>query len=471
MIKKSLLVIFSIAIFIVASTSFADDFPDAEKAPDEVLLHERILHIASNPDDPVTLVMTVFTPNGTGPFPLAVMNHGSTGGVPPEQQPRYRLTFSAYYFLSRGYAVALPMMRGYGGSGGHLPPHGCEDLAMGLDAAKDIRAAIDYMKRQPYIDGSQIVVAGQSFGGWNTLALGALDVPGVKGLVSFAGGMKDASCRDPDNALIAAAGRLGTEVSTPSIWFFGDNDHIFETPVWRAMYDHYTAEGAPAELVAYGRFGVDSHNLLGSAEGLPIWVPKLDAFLGRIHLPNTLVHLEYLPQAAPPPSHYADLPDLQALPYLGAIGGGRGVAYYQRFLGKALPRAVAIGIHGAGEASGGFDPILWAMRRCQKVTIGCRLYAVDNEVVWVRPTPAPAPSHFAAIGDESVIPYLSAQGRLGYEKFLMMGRPRAFVIASDGGWAAASLGPDPVAYAQTRCSAAHAGCRLYAVDGDVVWQP
>jgi dienelactone hydrolase len=470
MVKKSPLIFFFILLLAVTQLAFADDPTDVEKAPDAALLHERVLHIPSDQDDPVTLVMTVYTPDGSGPFPLAVMNHGAASDVPPEQQPRYRLTFSAYYFLSRGYAVALPMMRGYGGSEGRLHSHACEDLTTGLEAAKDIRAAIDYMKKQPYIDGSQIVVAGESFGGWNTLALGTLDVPGVKGLVSFAGGMKDSGCSDPDDALITAAGQLGNEVSTPSIWFFGDNDQVFAEPVWRAMYEHYVAGGAQADLVAYGTFGTDSHHLLGSGAGLPLWVPQLDAFLGRVHLPHTLVHPEYLPQAPPPPSHYADLTDLQALPYLNAISGDRGVTYYQHFLGMQLPRAIAIGLHGAGEASGGFDPILWAMRSCQRATTNCRLYAVDNNVVWQRPTPVPPPSHFAALSDESAMPYVNQQGRLDYEKFLMMARPRAFAIAPDGGWGAASQGPDPVAFALAKCGATHAGCRLYAVDGDVVWQ-
>jgi dienelactone hydrolase len=469
--KNPLLAIF-IALYLLAfwRVSSADDASDADKAPDAALLHEQVLHIAGNPDEPVTLVMTVFTPDGPGPFPLAVMNHGSNGNLPANQQPRYRLSFSIYYFLSRGYAVAVPMMRGYGGSDGHVRAHGCDDLATGLDAAKDIRAAIDYMKQQSYIDGSRIVVAGQSFGGWNALSVGALKVPGVKGLVSFAGGMKASSCRDPDAALVTAAGDLGGEITTPSIWFFGDNDQVFDTPLWHAMYERYAAASSvPSELVAYGRFGIDSHNLLGSGEGLKIWVPKLDDFLGRVGLPNKLLYPQYLPQPAPPPSHYANLTDLQALPYLGVLGSGKGIAYYQDFLNKPLPRALAIGIHGAGDASGGFDPILWAMRRCEKITLGCRLYVVDNDVVWIRPTPEPTPSGFAPLIDEGAVPYLNAQGRVGYEKFLMMGRPRAFAIAPDGGWAASSLGMDPVAAVLTRCNAAHKDCRLYAVDGDVVW--
>jgi dienelactone hydrolase len=468
---RDTLVMFVAALFLLhAGALMAQDSSDAEKAPDAALLHEQVVQIPSDPDDPVTLIMTIFKPDGPGPFPLAIMNHGSTSAIPQAEQPRYRLSFSNYYFLSRGYAVAIPMMRGYAGSGGQFHSHGCDDLATGIDAAKDIRAAINYMKQQPYIDGSRILVAGQSFGGWNTLAVGALKVPGVKVLVSFAGGMKASSCRDPDNALITAAGELGDEVSTPSIWFFGDNDQIFATPVWHAMYEHYVAAGAPAELVAYGTFGTDSHNLLGSGEGLSIWAPKLDDFLGRHGLPNKLLYPQYLPQTPPPPSHYADLTDFQALPYLNVFPNGKGVAFYQQFLAKPLPRALAIGLHGAGEASGGFDPMLAAMRHCQHITIGCRLYVVNNDVVWTRPTPAPPPTHFAQLGNESAVPYLGQGGRLGYEKFLMMVRPRAFAIAPDGGWAASARGLDPVAEALADCNAKHQGCRLYAVDGDVVWQ-
>jgi hypothetical protein len=235
------------------------------------------------------------------------------------------------------------------------------------------------------------------------------------------------------------------------------------------MCDHYTAEGAPAELVAYGTFGKNSHNLLGSGAGLHLWVPKLDAFLAKVDMPNTLLYPEYLPMPAPAPSHYAALDDFQAVPYLSAYGD-KGMAYYQQFLAKPLPRALAIGPHGVGLASEGFDPIAHAMKLCAQNSPDCRLYAVDNDVVWVRPTPVPAPTHFAQLSDESAVPYLNTQGRAGYEKFLLMHRPRAFVVAPDGGWDAASMGADPVAFALQGCGARHANCQLYAVDGDVVWQ-
>uniref|UniRef100_UPI001F25213C dienelactone hydrolase family protein n=1 Tax=Paraburkholderia adhaesiva TaxID=2883244 RepID=UPI001F25213C len=329
----------------------------------------------------------------------------------------------------------------------------------------DISAVIGYMKQQPDIDGSRIVVAGQSFGGWNTLALGTLDVPGVKGLMSFAGGMQEVGCTDPDSALVTAAAILGKQTKTPSIWFFGDNDQVLNTSLWHTMYDRYVAAGGPAELVAYGSFGADAHQILSYPEALGLWVPKADAFLARVGLPHTEIYPEYMPMPVPPPSHYADLNDTQALPYLGE----QGPAYYRKFLDKPLPRALAIGPNGAGASAGGFDPLAQALKRCGEHGPGCRLYAVDNTVVWVRPTPAPKATHFAALTDVAAVPRLNAAGRSAYAQFLQMPLPRAFALAPDGSAVASSRGADPVAYALEHCRQLYHRCQLYAVDGDVVW--
>jgi dienelactone hydrolase len=467
--KRFLLAALALLLSVSAVSALADDAQDARealKAPDASLLHERVLSVPGDPENPVMLQTTLFTPEGSGPFPLAIMNHGATKDAPPEEQPRYHLTFSAYYFLSRGYAVALPMMRGYAGSSGKLLRHGCDDVAVGLDAARDIRSVIEYMKQQPGIDGSRIVVAGQSFGGWNTLALGTLNVPDVKGLVSFAGGMKASDCPDPDAALIDSAGVLGAHTTIPSIWFFGDNDAVFATATWHAMHEHYTASGGKAELVAYGTYMSDSHNLLSSEEGLHLWIPKLDAFLARVGLPSKMMYPEYLPMPVPPPSGYAKLDDVNSVPYMRT---DQERAFYKKFVNRPLPRALAVGPRGISSTSGGFDPLAQALKLCAQQSPNCRLYAVDNDVVWTRPTSVPPPTRFAELSDVNAVPHLNEQGRTGYQGFLAMLRPRAFAVAPDGGWDAASLGPDPVAYALTACNRLHPGCRLYAVDGDVVW--
>ncbi|WP_321911061.1 alpha/beta hydrolase family protein [Burkholderia cepacia] len=439
---------------------------DSLKAPEAVLSHEKVIEIPSADGNSVMLQATLDIPDGPGPFPLVVMNHGANGSMPPPDQPRYHLTFSAYYFLSRGYAVVLPMMRGYAGSQGHLVHHGCDYAATGIEDAQDIKAVIDYMKTQPTIDGSRIVVAGQSFGGWNTLALGTMDVPGVRGLVSFAGGMNESDCLFSSQSLIKAAGELGAHSKLPSIWFFGDNDKVFSRDTWHAEYERYVSAGGSAELVAYGAFGEDAHNMLGSAKALPLWVPKLDAFLARIGMPHMEVTPEYMPTPTPPASGYAAIDDVGALPYIGIAGQ----AYYKKFLERPLPRAFAIGQHGAASTNGGFDPIAHAMNLCNQRGPGCRIYAVDNTVVWTRPTPVPPPSNFAKLDDASAIPYVSDSGRAGYQKFLQLPRPRVFTIAPDGGWDFSALGPDPVKYSLDHCGQHHQGCKIYAVDSSVVWQ-
>jgi hypothetical protein len=83
----------------------ADDEPmlDGPKAS----VHEQVFSIPGDPARPVALEATLLMADGPGPFPLAVMNHGANGKVRASLTTRYRTTFSAYYFLSRGYAVIL----------------------------------------------------------------------------------------------------------------------------------------------------------------------------------------------------------------------------------------------------------------------------------------------------------------------------------------------------------------------------
>ena len=141
----------------------AEDTSIAPSAP----MNERVLRVPGDPLRPAMLQVTILSPDGPGPFPLAVMNHGAAGTSRPDLEPRYRFTFSAYYFLSRGYVVALPMMRGFSGSEGKQLLDGCNQEIVGLGNAMDIRAVIDFLASEPYVDGDHIVVAGQSFGGWN----------------------------------------------------------------------------------------------------------------------------------------------------------------------------------------------------------------------------------------------------------------------------------------------------------------
>ena len=146
------------------------------------------------------------------------------------------------------------------------------------------------------------------------------------------------------------------------------------------------------------------------------------------------------------------------------------MALYQRFLTKPFPRAVAIAPNGIIAATdSGFDPIATVLAACGRHSQRCQLYAIDKDVVWVRPYPAPPPTNFAALTDVEAVPYIPATARAGYMKFLSSRKPRAFVISPDGAWFAASRGTDPVEAATDACDKQHPACRPYAVDDDVVW--
>jgi hypothetical protein len=86
---------------------------------------------------------------------------------------------------------------------------------------------------------------------------------------------------------------------------------------------------------------------------------------------------------SPPPSGFAALEDASRLPHVRDTGR----AGYQAFLASILPRAYAVAPSGAwGWASGGADPLRRALDNCNKSGQGaCRLYAVDEAVVWPAP--------------------------------------------------------------------------------------
>jgi hypothetical protein len=239
------------------------------------------------------------------------------------------------------------------------------------------------------VDARQIVVSGQSYGGWNTLAFGTLGHVGVKGIIDFAGGMRTSDCASQDASLIAAAATFGARAKLPALWLYGDNDKQFPASTWRAMYQRYTAVGGQAELVAYGSFMDDAHQLLSHAESQAIWVPRVDAFLARVGLPSRLVYPAYLPTPFPPATRYASIDDVQAVPYLD----DNGRADYRAFLQRSWTRVFVVSPSGVSTAAdGGFDPAARALNLCRQHASGCQLYAVDDDVVWtpqadVRPAP------------------------------------------------------------------------------------
>ena len=328
------------------------------------------------------LETTVMKPEGDGPFPVVIINHGKAPGD-PRFQARYRPLGPARFFLSRGYAVVVPMRQGFSKSSGAYISPGCNVESNGRVQADDVKAVLDWLNLQPWAHKAQRLVMGQSHGGWTTLAFGASGYGQVKGLVNFAGGLRQESCPGWEANLGRSAANYGKETTLPSLWFYGDNDSFFSPTTFRPMFDQYVAGGAKAELVAFGNFGSDAHGMFGSRDGERIWNNKLVAFMTKLDLPTTIT----LPQFSrvtlmpiPPPTQFADINDAERVPFLKETGRQG----YKTFLTKQFPRAFVVAPNGAWNwTEMGDDPLKRALDACNRRADGkCKLYAVDDNVVW-----------------------------------------------------------------------------------------
>ena len=87
---------------------------------------------------------------------------------------------------------------------------------------------------------------------------------------------------------------------------------------------------------------------------------------------------------------------------------------------------------------------------------------------------------YAPVDDIDAVPYLGSRGREAYREWLSKKMPRAFAVAVDGsfgrGWGYSTiaerpeLSADPTQRAMQVCEAkTRSPCRLYAVNGAVVW--
>jgi dipeptidyl aminopeptidase/acylaminoacyl peptidase len=98
-----------------------------------------------------------------GETPVIVDIHGG-----PEHQRRPWFYPVKQYFLARGYAVLEPNVRGSSGYGReytHL-----DDREKRMDSVRDVRAAVDWLHGNRYVDPERIVAYGRSYGGFMVVA-------------------------------------------------------------------------------------------------------------------------------------------------------------------------------------------------------------------------------------------------------------------------------------------------------------
>ena len=124
----------------------------------------------------------------SGPRPVMINIHGGPEG---QSRPGF-LGRTNYYLNELGIAIISPNVRGSTGYGKTFVK--LDNGQKRLDSVKDIGALLEWIKRQPELDASKIMVTGGSYGGYMTLAVAtmyndriacAVDVVGISNFATF----------------------------------------------------------------------------------------------------------------------------------------------------------------------------------------------------------------------------------------------------------------------------------------------
>jgi dienelactone hydrolase len=252
-------------------------------------------------------------PDRPGRFPLVVMVHGSPTSEPGKSLEAYRRVSPAAFagpalaFALRGYAAVSILRRGFGRTDApyaEFVPDPCDNtdyLRVARISAEDVAGAVDALRREPWVDPDRVILLGLSTGGLAVAAAGAVNPPGVVGILNFAGGRgaftQGQVCSE--GRLVDAFAAFGKTAKFPELWLYAQNDRSFAPPLAQRMFDAYTSAGAPAQLQFFPPYGTDGHALLLDAP-TDIWWPAVSVFLASLNLPTSVV--VELPAPSPLPA-------------------------------------------------------------------------------------------------------------------------------------------------------------------------
>lgn len=250
------------------------------------------------PEGRYTLAVTILRPRGEGPFGAIILNHGvpATAAARGTESPALFL-HTASAFAQRGYAVFMPMRRGFGATGGRFAEdtgscsnpdfHGGERAA-----AADVLAAYDFARSLPYIDRSRVILAGQSAGGVASLYAAAQRPEGLAAVLAFAAG-RGADPLHPGvpcaaERLAAVFEYVGRGIRAPVLLHYAENDRSFGPAASQLWFGRLKAGGARAEYLLQPPFGADGHYLFSNPDGVRVWLPAVERFLERNGIPFDL---------------------------------------------------------------------------------------------------------------------------------------------------------------------------------------
>lgn len=255
----------------------------------EIAWHEEVLTYEVPSGGP-RIEMTLLRPDGEGPFPVVVFNHGDIemDSVYIRFKQRFRDMVVAKEFLTQGIAVAFPARRGIGMSEGLYQGSASrfdgDPLYSARRHAMDILPAFDVLKHHPAIDASRMLVSGQSAGGYSTMYIASQNIPGVIGAINFSGGRTDNWGNGASyliTTMINGFEEAGKTTNAPMLWIFAEQDSRYPVATINACYDAFTRAGGKATLFISPAIGHDGHYVFHYPD---YWRDKLRTYLRQIKL-------------------------------------------------------------------------------------------------------------------------------------------------------------------------------------------
>lgn len=245
-----------------------------------------------------TLAITIVRPNGDGPFGAVVLNHGAPFGERARSlESPALLLHTAASFAQRGYAVVMPLRRGFGATGGQFAedPGDCSDADFRggeAAAAADVLAAYAFARKLPYVDAERVILAGQSAGGVAALYAASQSPPGLRAVLAFSAGRG----ADPAHPGVPCAAerlaevfeQIGRSLRAPALVYYAQNDLYFGPQTSKAWFARLKAGGAAVEYVLQAPYGTNGHFVFTDAGGAQTWLPAVERFLARHRIPFTL---------------------------------------------------------------------------------------------------------------------------------------------------------------------------------------
>ena len=241
---------------------------------------------------PIRLEAVVFRPAGKGPFPLAVVNHGSTGrGNDPRLfRQTYNAPILAEFLTQRGWLAAFPQRRGRGRSDGlydegfntdRTKGYTCETkrtLAGADRALADVDAAVAALQKRPDVRPGPVLLLGQSRGGALAVAYAGLHPKKVRGVIDFVGGWVGDGCRNAI-AVNRALMNRGARFPRPTLWLYGRNDRFYSLDHSRGNFEAFRTAGGKGRFFGFRVPGGNGHGVMQFPR---LWSAAVERYLGAL---------------------------------------------------------------------------------------------------------------------------------------------------------------------------------------------